>query len=322
MESNSVMTVKFWKNYVLICRPHLFFVSGTAGLAGLSLFAGNSPAAILIPAIAFFIILGASYGLYSALSFDNRPDSETAGPFSTGEMDEVQVIGISLVLVGLCSLVFIASSFWTIPFLIAIVAGGVLSAFLSRCWWGSLLFKPAALAILAVIAGLTMGIGPGGVFASQALMFLVLSIFFSGAVYVLLKSFSNCEADLRNEYESLPLLLGKKASLLLSLGLTVAAFVASSSLVKIVNLLTSPLSWYQFAVQVLWGGGFLILFYLHYSMVAVQEESEISPDSKGVIRAIILIRCGEAAAFNLSLVPVVLVVGILFELSQLCEKSQ
>jgi 4-hydroxybenzoate polyprenyltransferase len=316
------MTLKFWKNYVRICRPHLLFVSGTAGLAGLSLFAGDTPGRMLIPAIAFFVILGASYGLYSALSFDNRPDCKAGGPFSTGEVDEVQVIGTSLILLALCSLVFVVSSFWILPFLLVILIGGVLSAFVSRYWWGSLLFKPAALALLPVIAALTMGIGIGGVFSSKALLYLVLSVFFSGAVYVLLESFKNCEVDLRDGAESLPLLAGKKMSLLLSLGFTVAAFVASSSLVKTVNLVSSPLSWYQFAVQILWGGGFLILFYVHYSMVAVQEESDIAPDSKGVIRAFILIRCGEAAAFNLALVPVMLIVGIFFELSQLCEKGQ
>jgi len=313
------MTFEFWKQYVLSCSPFIAFVTGTTALAALSLYSGGSLSGLAVPFFVFFLLFAAAYGLYSALTIDARNWPSA--------LDEGHVITVSSIIIFLGSISLAYWNLWNVPFLMVLIAGTLVSAFTSSYWWGTLFFKPATLAVIPIMAALTVDQGTVANIDidSGSLTYLVLSVFFSGAVYVLLNSISQVAIDEKRGDKSLPLLFGSKVSLLVSLGLTMFAFIFSISLLRPLNFISSPLSWQQFAIQVLWGGGFFILFYLHYSMVprSVISDSEenIRPDVKGIVRALVLIRCAEAAAFNSELLPVVLVIALLFEFSQVWESN-
>ena len=320
MENVSLTSFAFWKKYILVCRPHLFFVAGTSALAGLSIDSGQDVTPLLFPAFILFVLVAVFYGLYRGLSYDSAMGSNPKGPLVKGEVDESAVIMVSSALIVLCTLALSLWNVWNLPLIVLIIVGSIVSAFITRYWWGSLFFKPAVLALVPVISALT--ISKGTPFPSASLLWLVLSVFLSSSVFILLDTFGRIDEDRRSGYSSLPIMAGRKLSILISLIISAFAFFASITLLGPTHILEKPLSWAHVAVQIMWAAGFLILFYLHYSSAIVSEDQEISPDARGAVRALVLIRCGEAAAYNPGLVPVVLLTCIFFELSQLWEQSE
>jgi geranylgeranylglycerol-phosphate geranylgeranyltransferase len=298
-------TVAFWRAYWVTLRPYLFFVSGASGLVGLAL-AGEVPAAVVAPAfLAFFFSYGLGQAVTDVFQTDTDALSSPYRPLVRGEIAGGPVLAVSLVGLALCSAVFVILCPANGLLALAAVVGLLTYTPLKRRVWGGPFWNSWIVALLPVM-GLFCGArsatsGP----THSGLAWASLSVFFTYAVFVLLGYFKDVEADRRTGYETLPVRLGRPASVGISAALCALGLAASARLVHGAALPSVG--------GLLWLTGVLLLAGAHLRILPTTRDDEAHAAIAMVVRGYVALHLGEAALLRPSLEWLVLALYVLFE---------
>ncbi|HWU37082.1 MAG TPA: hypothetical protein VN203_05485, partial [Candidatus Acidoferrum sp.] len=118
-----MLSVRFLQAYLVTMRPYLMVLSGTTGIAGLSLAPEvGLPRAGTI-ALASFLSYGFGQALTDCFQIDTDGISASYRPLTQGVISRGQVLGVSLAGLVLCVMAFAVSNAWNL-LLGAIAAGG------------------------------------------------------------------------------------------------------------------------------------------------------------------------------------------------------
>jgi len=200
----------FIRAYVVTMRPYLLFVSGAAGLVGLSFIPDPAVGRVILA----FVPLLVSYGLGQALTdcFQIDTDSVSAPyrPLVRGVVTRRQVLTVSLV--GLTAVVLVLA--YLNPTILvlgfAAVAGLLTYTYFKRTWWGGPPWNAWIVAILPIMGRLVdrqyrLAL-PGE--EGATFIFAVLAVFFGYMNFVVMGYFKDISADRETGYRTFPVVFG------------------------------------------------------------------------------------------------------------------
>ncbi|MFC1742660.1 UbiA family prenyltransferase [Candidatus Riflebacteria bacterium] len=315
VKAYSLFSLSFWKAYGITCRPYLFFLSGVSGLVGLSM-GKNLELKIFIPAlIAFFFSYGLGQALTDVFQTDTDAISSPYRPLTQGLITGKQVLGVSLAGLGLCALVLFLCNPWTIPFTILGVIGLATYTPFKRRWWGGPFWNSWIVALLPVIGYLCLQPEPGIVFYNKALYCVMVSVFFSYAIFVLLGYFKDISADAQTGYNTLPVVFGWKVSVIVSTIFAIIATLASLLMLLYIGFYGDggSVGLARYVAILLIGSGIFLEFYSHYGMWKISDEKDSHGPIANCIRAFALLHLGEAVALKPELAIFSILYYIAFE---------
>jgi 4-hydroxybenzoate polyprenyltransferase len=203
-------SVGFFRAYVLTMRPYLLFVSGAAGLVGLSFVHDPLPRRIIPGFVALFLSYGFGQALTDCFQTDTDALSAPYRPLVSGAITRRQVLTASFA--GLAAVVAVLA--WLNP---AILIPGVLAVVglvsytrLKRTWWGGPPWNAWIVALLPVMGRLTdrtphtSWLGP----PAGAFVAAVLAVFFGYANFVVVGYLKDVSADRATGYRTFPVAFG------------------------------------------------------------------------------------------------------------------
>jgi len=308
----SLLDAAFWRGYWITLRPYLFFVSGAAGLVGLVL--AEMPAQRLwLAAAAFFLSYGLGQALTDVFQTDTDALSAPYRPLVRGVIARSHVLGVSLVGLLGCGLVFGALNPWTLPLTLAAVAGLATYTPLKRRFWGGPPWNSAIVALLPVMGRLCGGDALAPALADPRLGPAAASVFFSYAIFVLLGYFKDVDADRRTGYQTLPVRFGRRLSVLVSAVFLAAAAIGSVQLLR--GLESAPLpDPGRVAGLALWIAGLSLLALAHVRILPVTRDADAHPAVAMTVRGFVLLHFGEAALLKATMVVPLVILYVLFEI--------
>jgi geranylgeranylglycerol-phosphate geranylgeranyltransferase len=305
-------TPGFLRAYVVTMRPYLLFVSGAAGVVGLSF----APAMPWPRAAAAFVALFLSYGFGQALTdcFQTDTDSLSAPyrPLVRGVITRRQVLTVSFAGLTIVVLVLCVLNPWILVPGAAAVVGLLTYTSLKRTWWGGPPWNSWIVALLPVMGWLCAGGSPAALWAlvtgaPRVFLAAVLAVFFGYANFVVMGYFKDISADRKTGYRTFPVVFGWQAAAVY--GDVTAALSAGLAVLVVTRLGAGP-----------WGLAFLTAgIALHVlAQVSVHRASDEravgAPIAHGV-RALVLYCAAISASNHVAWVPALAVFYVLFELA-------
>jgi geranylgeranylglycerol-phosphate geranylgeranyltransferase len=235
--SRPLPSVAFIRAYAVTMRPYLLFVSGAAGLVGLTFVPQiKTPVFVLV-----FVSLYLSYGLGQALTdcFQTDTDAISAPyrPLVRGEVTRSRVLGVSLAGLTGCAvaLAFVNSAVF-LPAILAIL-GLLTYTWLKRRFWGGPPWNAAIVALLPIMGRMAdhdftiACLAVLDAHSSKAFAFAVGAVFAGYANFVIMGYFKDISADARTGYRTLPVVFGwTTAAIVSDLSAVAAASLAFLSL--------------------------------------------------------------------------------------------
>ncbi len=214
-----VWSMRFVRAYIVTMRPYLLFVSGAAGLVGLSFGADLGAWRTVLAFVALFF----SYGLGQALTdcFQTDTDSISAPyrPLVAGVISRRQVLTVSMVealrrRAGSRR----SSTSGSSASASRAVVGLLTYTFFKRTWWGGPPWNSWIVALIPVMGRLVdRGWSPvalvrhGGA-NDAAFLLAVLAVFFGYANFVVMGYFKDISADRATGYRTFPVVFGWRAA--------------------------------------------------------------------------------------------------------------
>jgi 4-hydroxybenzoate polyprenyltransferase len=263
-------------------RPYLLFVSGAAGLVGLSFV--RDPVAGRT--VAGFVALFLSYGFGQALTdcFQTDTDSLSAPyrPLVSGAVTHRQVLTVSLA--GLASVVAVLA--WLNPVILILgllaVVGLVTYTRLKRTWWGGPPWNSWIVALLPLMGRLTdrtphaFRLGP----PAGAFVAAVLAVFFGYANFVVVGYLKDISADRATGYRTFPIAFGWVPAAIYG---DVTAGLAAALTWRAVAL-SGPSVWSLVA----FAAGVLVHVRAQVAVHLTRDETAVGGPIAGTVRAFIL----------------------------------
>lgn len=304
-------TPRFLRDYVVTMRPYLLFVSGAAGLVGLS-FAPDMP----LPRVAVaFVALFLSYGFGQALTdcFQTDTDSLSApyrplvrGAITRRQVLTVSMAGLTVVVVALCAL-----NPWILVPGAAAVVGLLTYTSLKRTWWGGPPWNSWIVALLPVMGWLCGGGSPASLWnlvagAPRVFLAAVLAVFFGYANFVVMGYFKDISADRKTGYRTFPVVFGWQPA-------AVYGDVTAALSAGLAAWVVSRAGWGAWSIVFLAAGVALHVFAQVSVHRASDERAVGAPIAHGV-RALVLYCAAISASNHVAWVPALLVFYVLFEL--------
>ena len=200
--------------YLITMRPYLLFVSGAAGLVGLSFVPNPDPVRVSLAFAALFLSYGFGQALTDCFQTDTDAISAPYRPLVRGDLTKRQVFVTSLV--GLAGAVVVLAALNPVIVLLgaAAVVGLLTYTFFKRRWWGGPAWNSWIVALLPLMgrwvdrsvdpAALIRPVGPLG----PAFTIAVGAVFFGYANFVVMGYFKDISADRQTGYNTLPVALG------------------------------------------------------------------------------------------------------------------
>ena len=319
-----LLSYGFVKSYWTTLRPYLFFLSGVTGLLGLAL-PSQIDMGTLIPCfLAFFFSYGLGQALTDVFQTDTDSISSPYRPLVRGLITKGQVTSVSLLGLCLCAVVFFAVNPWTLVFATLGIIGLATYTPFKRRWWAGPAWNSAVVALLPVIGSLCGGDDPKTVFGDPRLLYVMVSAFFSYAIFVLLGYHKDISADRETGYNTIPVRIGWRPSVFISLLYWVAGTAASLLLIVTTKVFDNLQAVPYWVAAGLWIAGTVVFFMAHLIMLRTREESQAYHSISFVVRGYVLLHLGEAVALLPHLWGFALVFYGLFEivLAIRPEKSQ
>jgi 4-hydroxybenzoate polyprenyltransferase len=214
MNYYSVVSIKFWKAYLVTMRPYLLFVSGAAGLVGLAFVEKVAAIRLLLGFIPLFLSYGFGQALTDCFQTDTDAISSPYRPLVRGIISRKQVLIVSLtgLIAGVAILVYLNPKILILAVLAVI---GLLSyTFFKKRWWGGPPWNSWIVALLPIMGRLVdKGFNVGDIINlrdSNSLIFLlsILAIFFGYANFVVMGYFKDISADRKTGYRTFPVVFG------------------------------------------------------------------------------------------------------------------
>jgi 4-hydroxybenzoate polyprenyltransferase len=211
------LTIGFWSRYMITMRPYLLFISGAAGLVGMSLIEDPVPWKMVLGFIPFFLSYGLGQALTDVFQTDTDSISSKYRPMVRKEIlkRDVFLVSIGGLLLGVLILGFI-NPYLFIPGIIAVIGLATYTSF-KRRWWGGPPWNSWIVATL-VLDGIMIDkhfnpILEVSNFTRPALMMLIsmAAVFFAYANFVVTGYFKDISADRATGYETFQVKFGWKA---------------------------------------------------------------------------------------------------------------
>jgi 4-hydroxybenzoate polyprenyltransferase len=282
-----LLTLRFWRAYLITMRPYLLFVSGTAGAVGLAFI----PAPVYWRLVLAFFPLFLSYGFGQALTDCFQTDTDSISspyrPLVRGEVSRRNVMTVSLAGLALGVLIVGYLSHVALGLALLTVLGLLTYTFFKRRWWGGPAWNSWIVAMLPLvgrhadpsyrITGFFNWSDP----LARAFSCTVAAVFLGYANFVVMGYFKDISADRQTGYNTFPVRFGWVANAifsdLLALGITVftgAAILLSGRL----NLLA--------AVAFL--AGLVVNLWAQVAIHRIRDEAKSHGPIASVVRAFVL----------------------------------
>jgi geranylgeranylglycerol-phosphate geranylgeranyltransferase len=287
MKVYSVLSVKFWRAYLVTMRPYLLFVSGAAGLVGLAFVEKTTTIRLILGFIPLFLSYGFGQALTDCFQTDTDAISSPYRPLVKGLIGRNQVLSVSLagLIAGVAILVYLNPKI--LIFGILAVIGLFTYTFLKRTWWGGPPWNSWIVALLPImgrLVGKEYFISDLFTFRgsySLTFAFAIIAIFFGYANFVVMGYFKDISADRKTGYRTFPVVFGWLPAALYS---------------DIVALLTATLTGLVIFMSgnikilgiVIFAIALIINFYAQFKIHRIRDESKSFGPITNVVRAFIL----------------------------------
>ncbi len=310
---HSVFGISFWLQYLTTMRPYLFFVSGAAGMVGLSFIERGA----LWRTILAFIPLFLSYGLGQALTDCFQTDTDALSspyrPLIRKSISRKQVLAVSMI--GLAAGVAILAFLNPVIMIFgsAAVLGLLTYTIFKRTWWGGPPWNSWIVALLPVIGRLTDGVYDfREVFdltnqGSRAFFFAVMAVFFGYANFVVMGYFKDISADRATGYRTFPVVFGWQATAVYSDVLALGAAIFA-------GLALLSVSGFGIVGLIIYACAALLSAYAQIRIHRTRDERQAHKPIAVVVRVFILYCAAVVVTLQISWLLVILFYYILFEL--------
>ncbi|MGA1793709.1 MAG: UbiA family prenyltransferase [Thermoplasmatota archaeon] len=207
----------FWTRFMTTMRPYLLFVSGAAGLVGMSLVKDPILWKMAVCFIPFFLSYGLGQALTDVFQTDTDAISSPYRPLIKGELRKRDVLIVSIcgLLLGVIILA-VVNPFIFIPGIAAIV-GLATYTFFKRRWWGGPPWNSWIVATLVLDGSMVdRHFSPVAEVSSMSPKGLMLiasmaAVFFAYANFVVTGYFKDMSADRSTGYDTFQVRFGWRA---------------------------------------------------------------------------------------------------------------
>lgn len=294
--SYKFISLDFMKSYLITMRPYLLFVSGITGIAGLSCANNITILQTILIFIASFLTYGFGQALTDCFQIDTDSISSPYRPLTQGIITKKQVLSASITGLMLCAIIY--TIYNPINLILGLIAALGLATYtpFKRKWWGGPFYNAWIVAVLCII-GFLSGSSDFGLIIEKPFIFVILSIFFGYANFVLTGYFKDIEADRKTGYNTLLVVFGRNVSSLVSdifAGLQV--FFTLYIIINYQNPLVNSLEFALILIFLITGIFLALLAQIRLHKVKTDEEAHaaIAP----VVHSYILLASAIAANFK------------------------
>jgi 4-hydroxybenzoate polyprenyltransferase len=311
----------FARAYLVTMRPYLLFVSGAAGLVGLSFVPGLTPARAALAFVPLFL----SYGLGQALTdcFQTDTDSLSAPyrPLVAGIVSRRQVLAVSLA--GLSAVVIVLA--FLNPFILvlgaAAVAGLLTYTIFKRTWWGGPPWNSWIVALIPLmgrlvdrtyhLASFMRPGGGGGVSVAHrgdlGFALAVLAVFFGYANFVVMGYFKDISADRATGYRTFPVVFGWQPAAVYGDATAALSALLTARVLALVDANVWSI--------IMFTAGLALHVHAQVVMHRTTSEQETGGPIANGVRAFVLYCLAVAASNRAGWVPFLVVFYLFFELA-------
>jgi 4-hydroxybenzoate polyprenyltransferase len=314
---------RFWAAYWMTMRPYLLFVSGAAGLVGLSFVGGSSTMRIALALIPLFFSYGLGQALTDCFQTDTDALSSPYRPLVRGIVSKKQVVVVSLSGLLLSLAILMRLNFaMLVPGVLAVI-GLLTYTLLKRTWWGGPPWNSWIVALLPIMGRLS---DPNSRFVSlfdahdslaRPFIYAVAAVFFGYANFVVMGYFKDISADRKTGYETFPVVFGWIPSAIYS---DITALAAALSVGAFMAVLETT----HLIAVVVFAAAIAINGYAQWKIHRTRKESESHGPIGNVVRAFVLYCLAMIVACKPQWWAFLIVYYALFELTlrQRPERSQ
>jgi 4-hydroxybenzoate polyprenyltransferase len=309
-----IYQMEFWAAYWITMRPYLLFVSGAAGLVGLSFTNGLTAPRIFAAALPLFFSYGFGQALTDCFQTDTDSLSSPYRPLVRGIVSRTQVAVSSLL--GLLFVVLILMRLN--PEILIPGALGVLGlltyTWLKRTWWGGPPWNSWIVALLPVMGRLAEAnshISTLFNFKNPQLIHFLLAlvaVFAGYANFVVMGYFKDISADRVTGYRTFPVVFGWIPTAIYS---DVVALIAASASLGCLMTIAGPSIW-GFAVFLC---ALAINMHAQVRIHITRSETESHGPIANVVRAFVLYCLAIVLASKSGWWPILAVYYGLFEVT-------
>jgi len=302
----ALASLGFWRAYLITLRPYLCFVSAISGLVGIALAPAGHVARSSAAGIAFFFAYGFGQALTDVFQTDTDALSAPYRPLPRGLISRQQVFGVSVLGLMGCAAVFVVLNPSALIPCVMGVMGLIAYTPFKRRWWAGPACNSWIVALLPAIGWLSAH--PRHFMPkTPALYWVMASVFFSYAIFVVLGYLKDVEADRQTGYITFPVRFGRKATVLFSCTLLLVSMFCSF---KLLRLTTTPASVLSFWIT---GCGLLVGAHLYSWKAETDAEAHVGIGLS--VRGYTVLHAAEAAAFQPNWLWPSLVLFLVFEAS-------
>lgn len=287
-----IYTADFWRGYWITMRPYLFFVSGAAGLLGLSQAQNLSWGKVTLAGVAFFLAYGLGQALTDVTQIDTDAISSPYRPLTQGKIGKGSVVAVSLAGLSACCVVFVWLNPWNILFAILGVVGLATYTWFKRRWWGGPPWNSWIVADLVLMGALASGVSPANAFSNPVVIPIMVSAFFSYAIFVLLGYFKDVEADRATGYNTFVVAFGRRSATVLSAVFLICAVVASLLALRHADFDFSKPA--MIIAILFWIAAVVIGIWAHLAIARTTTDDEAGPAIANTVRSFVLLQLGTA----------------------------
>lgn len=306
----------FWKAYWITMRPYLLFVSAAAGMVGFAAGAQRGIAITLGAFVVFFLSYGFGQALTDCFQLDTDSISSPYRPLVHGLISRRNVLLVSFTgLFGGCFFLFLLNPLTLLCTLLCVI-GLATYTYFKRRWWGGPFYN-AWIVVLLPFVGKLAADGTRGLFSfpikKGVLPFIMLSVFFSYANFVLMGYFKDITADRASGYNTFVVSFGWKKAAIASDILAFFSLLFSGLGISIILRGDALFSWKWISIP-LYLGGFATLILAQIGIHRRQDEKEAYRPITHVVRAFVLLHLAETSSIRPEWIPFLVFFYMSFEL--------
>jgi 4-hydroxybenzoate polyprenyltransferase len=253
IEQYPLISIRFWKAYIITMRPYLMFVSGITGIVGMSFAPEIGLAKVMLIFLSTFLSYGFGQALTDCFQIDTDSISSPYRPLTQGVVNRNYFLVISCL--GLLFCISILTYFNPLNILLGTLSGiGLITyTYFKRKWWAGPFYNAWIVLVLFMMSYLAGLESTHLNFSNPIFIAAIVTVFFGYANFVLTGYFKDISADKATNYNTLPVKYGSKISAIVSdifgalVSLSVFALIILSSLnsIPVKNLITASIFIYS-----------------------------------------------------------------------------
>lgn len=224
-DAYGLLSVGFWRAYLIHMRPYLLFLSGMTGGVGLALVPDVSLVRLAVLVPLFFGTYGFGQALTDCFQMDTDALSSPYRPLVRGVVRRRDVMAVSLIGLGASGIALGLFNAWTLPLAALCIVGLATYTSFKRRWWAGPFYNAWIVAGLFVIAYLAGGGRFAGLLRPEVGC-AAAAVFFGYANFVLTGYYKDVSADRATGYNTLPVHVGMRRAAFVSDGFAALALVS------------------------------------------------------------------------------------------------